>query len=160
MPTPLGTLSLPYLNVRAAPRTSAGTSMSAFCLSRRSTSSALPRFRHDVSVRHHWYLTRREHTQWTSGSQPGPYRPQWAIGPRRAAIEGSDRAVTKNIDASLCLICEILWGQNSVGRISHAETPPHTLPTPLFTSLKMFGCDCYQIAVIATRLLWLVPDCW
>ena len=30
----------------------------------------------------------------------------------------------------------ILWGQNSVGRISHGETPPHTIPTPLFTSLK------------------------
>ena len=38
------------------------------------------------------------------------------------AREG-DLAVTENIDASMCLICE-----HSVG--------PHTLPTPLFTSLE------------------------
>ena len=51
-----------------------------------------------------------------------------------------DRGVMEQWSNILLHLCawsvRILWDQKSVGRISHEETPPHTLPMPLFTSLK------------------------
>ena len=44
--------------------------------------------------------------------------------------------MTKNIDASMCLMCEDSVRPEFGSRISHGETPPHTLPTPLFNILK------------------------
>ena len=43
--------------------------------------------------------------------------------------------MTENIDASVCLTCENCK-RLEFGRQNQEETPPHILPTPLFTSLK------------------------